>query len=83
MDVLAREAAQRLGTREDGIEVVDGEVERFGGRMWFSGRRRVDHLQRDRAAGEVAARTRLLTSVEPEQLAVEVRAPYRGCRPRR
>src|SRR5262249_3011434 len=70
---FARETAKRLRTGEDGVKVLDRKIQCLGCRVWLANRRYVDHLQCDRTTGEVAARTRLCSPLEPEQLTVKVR----------
>src|SRR5262249_14987646 len=68
-----RETAKRLRAGEDGVKVLDREIQCLSRRVWLANRRYVDHLQCDRTTCEVAARTRLFSRLEPEQLAVKGR----------
>src|SRR5262249_33697170 len=67
---LGRQAIQRLSALKYRVEVVHDEIKCLGRGMRFPDRRNVQDLKGDRAAVEVAPRTRLQTPHKPEQLTV-------------
>src|SRR5689334_17342944 len=75
MHWLAGKSAQLTRAFEDGLQIVDREVQGFGGRMRCAGGGNIQHLQSHWAAVVVAPRTSLLASLDAEQLGVERYCP--------